>query len=130
MKRRIPYLLALGALMAFCGCVFPELQLRPAGATLLTQTELERLFYSERRVEFLSAGTRAAVMYFPDGRQQIDWNGGSDKGTYRIKNEEFCSTWTRLRNGVESCSKIYQIDENELEFRSSDGTVHAIMRLK
>jgi hypothetical protein len=96
----------------------------------LTQTELERLFHTERTVEFLSSGKRVSVRYFSDGRQECDCGPGSDQGTYRIINGEFCSTWTRLRKGAESCSTIYRIGENEFEFRDSNGNPHAIMRLK
>lgn len=117
-----------GAFIAFCGCA--ELKPNPSGAEILNQTELERLFHTERTVEFLSSGTRVSVTYFPDGRQECDWGSGNDKGTYRINNDEFCSTWTWLRKGAESCSKIYKIGENEFEFRDSNGNSHAIMRLK
>jgi hypothetical protein len=55
---------------------------------------------------------------------------GNDKGHFRINNEEFCSTWTRLRYGAESCSKIKKISENEFEFINRDEDPHTIMRLK
>lgn len=129
MKTQTLFALAIaGAMIVFCGCA--ELQLYPSGAKSLNQTELELLFQTERAAEFLSSGTHVSVTYFPDRRQECDWASGSDKGTYRINNDEFCSTWNRLRKGAESCSKIYKIGENEFEFRSSDGVVHAIMRLK
>jgi hypothetical protein len=75
-------------------------------------------------------GKVATVDYFPDGRQIIDWGSGNDTGTFRINEDEFCSTWSRLRNGEESCSTIYKISETEYEFIGSDGTSAAIMRLK
>jgi hypothetical protein len=130
MKRQILLLIAIGAVISFWGCAFPELKSSPPAAKILNQRELEQLFQIERSAEILSAGTKVSVMYFPDGRQEIDWGGGSDKGTFRIKENEFCSTWTWLRKGAESCFNIYKVNENEFEFRSSDGSSHATMHLK
>jgi hypothetical protein len=130
MKKRVPLMFALGVFVACWGCSSPELQLRLSGARMLNQSELERLFLAERTVEFPIVGGVAIVDYFPDGRQIIAWGGGNDTGTFRIVKEEFCSTWSRLRNGEESCSKIYQISETEYEFVGSDGTSAAIMRIK
>lgn len=129
MKKQIPLVLAMaGAIIAFCGCA--ELQPSTSGDNRLNQNELERLFHTERTVEFLSSGTRVSVTYFSDGRQECSWDSEYDRGTYRIDNDEFCSTWTRLRKGAESCSRVYKISDTEFEFRSADGTPHAVMRLK
>lgn len=129
MKKQTLFALVMaGAVIVFWGCA--ERQLGPSAAKRLNQTELELLFQTERAAEFQSAGTHVSVTYYPDQRQECDWGSGRDKGTYRINNDEFCSTWTWLRKGAESCSKIYQIGENEFEFRSSDGISHAIMKLK
>lgn len=129
MKKQIPLALALaGAIIAFCGCA--ELQPSASEDKRLNQIELERLFQTDRNVEFFSSTTRVSVKYFSDGRQECNWDSGNDKGTYRINNDEFCSTWTWLRKGAESCSKVYKISDTEFEFRSADGTPHAVMRLK
>jgi hypothetical protein len=130
MKRPILFVYAFGTIIMLLGCALQESQLNPSGAESLNQTELEHLFNKERSVEFFSKETRVDVKYFPDGRQEIDWGAGSDKGTFRINNGEFCSTWTWLRKGAESCSKVYKISDTEFEFRSSDGASHAIMHLK
>ena len=116
--------------MALQGCVSHELQLKMSGVRMLNQGELEELFYADRVVEFSSPSGSATVTYHPDGRQEIEWNSGKDSGTFRIENEEFCSTWSRLRNGLESCSRVYRIDLKEYEFISPDGTFAASMQLK
>lgn len=121
-------LIVTGAITAFYGCA--ELQLSTSEYKRLNQNELERLFQVDRNAEFSSSTTRVSVKYFSDGRQECTWDSGNDKGTYRINNDEFCSTWTWLRKGAESCSEIYKISDTEFEFRSSDGTPHAVMRLK
>jgi hypothetical protein len=129
MKKQIPMALVVtGAIIAFCGCA--ELQLNTSEYKRLNQNELERLFQTDRNVEFFSSTTRVSVKYFSDGRQECTWDSGNDKGTYRINNDEFCSTWTWLRKGGESCSKVYKISDTEFEFRDSNGKSHAVMRLK
>jgi hypothetical protein len=130
MKMPAPLMFVLGIAISFSGCSSHEVQLRLSGARMLSQSELETLFHAERTVEFPILGQVATVYYYPDGRQVIHWDNGTDSGTFRIKNEWFCSTWSRLRNGEESCSKIYKISETEYEFVGSDGTSAAIMRLK
>lgn len=130
MKMPIRLTLALGIAISFWGCSSHELQLRLSGAKMLDQSELESLFYAERTAEFPITDGVATVDYFPDGRQEIEWGSGKDTGRFRIKNEEFCSSWSRLRKGEESCSKVYKISANEYEFIGSDGTSAAIMRLK
>jgi hypothetical protein len=129
MKKQM-LIFVIGTIIAFYGCTSHEIQLRLSGAELLNQSELEQLFYAERTAEFSSSSGNATVTYFPDRRQEISWASGNDKGNFRIQNEEFCSTWTKLRNGAESCSRIYRISENEYEFIGSDGTSVAIMRVK
>lgn len=130
MKKPVTFTIAVGILIALHGCVSHELQLKLSGAKMLNQGELEQLFYADRVVEFSSPSGSATVTYHPDGRQDIEWNNGKDSGTFRIENEAFCSTWTRLRNGLESCSKVYRIDAKEYEFISPDGTFAASMHLK
>jgi hypothetical protein len=130
MKKTVRFLIVVGILTVLCGCVTHELQIKMSGARMLNQGELEHLFYVERKVEFSSPDGSAAVTYHPDGRQEIEWNNGKDTGSFRIDNETFCSTWTNLRKGAESCSKIYRINETEYEFISSDGTYAATMHLR
>ena len=130
MKKHVLLVFALGLLVSCWGCSSHEFQLKRSGAKKLNQSELESLFYAERTAEFPILGKVATVDYFPDGRQIIDWGSGNDTGTFRINEDEFCSTWSRLRNGEESCSTIYKISETEYEFIGSDGTSAAIMRLK
>jgi len=130
MKKPMTFAAAMGIVAALLGCVTHEFQIQLAGARMLNRGELEQLFFAERMVDFSSPDGLASVTYHPDGRQEIDWHSGQDTGTFRIANEEFCSTWTRLRRGEESCSKIYRIDEKEYEFISSDGTYAATMRLR
>jgi hypothetical protein len=130
MKKPTPLLLALWIAITISGCSSHEMQLRMSGARMLSQSELENLFHAEKTVEFPILGQVAIVDYYPDGRQFIHWDNGTDTGTFRIENDWFCSTWSRLRNGEERCSRIYKISETEYEFVGSDGTSAAIMRLK
>jgi len=130
MKMPTPLMFLLGIAISFSGCSSHEVQLRLSGARMLSQSELENLFHAERTVEFPILGQIAIVDYYPDRRQVIHWGSGTDTGIFRIENDWFCSTWSRLRNGEESCSRIYKISETEYEFVGRDGTSVAIMRLK
>lgn len=129
-KPPVFFVVALGLAFIFGGCMSREFNLRQSGAKRLNPSELEALFHADRTAEFPITGGIATVTYFPDGRQEIDWGGGKDTGHFRIKGEEFCSTWSRLRKGEESCSKIYMINETEYEFIDSNGATAAVMRLK
>ncbi len=130
MKPPMFFVIAMGIAVLVCGCSAREVNLKLSGAKMLSQSELEALFHADRTAEFPITGGVATVTYFPDGRQEIDWGGGKDTGSFQIKGEEFCSTWSRLRKGEESCSKIYKINDTEYEFVGSDGTTAAVMRLK
>ncbi|MCU0538718.1 MAG: hypothetical protein MUF46_02365 [Desulfobacterales bacterium] len=130
MKPPAFFVMALGLALIVCGCMSREFNLRQSGAKMLTPSELEALFHADRTAEFPITAGVATVTYSPDGRQEIDWGGGKDTGRFRIKGEEFCSTWSRLRKGEESCSKIYKISDTEYEFIDSDGATAAVMRLK
>jgi len=130
MKLHITFIVVIGVVSAFYGCASHELQFRISGANIMSQSDMEQLFYAERTVRFSIPGGFANVRYYPDGRQEIEWDNGKDAGRFRIENEEFCSTWERLRNGAESCLKVYKVSEYEFEFMSSDGAIVAIMHLK
>jgi hypothetical protein len=130
MKLNITFIVVIGVFSAFYGCASHELQFRISGAHIMSQSDMEQLFYAERTVRFSFPGGLATVRYHPDGRQEIEWDNGKDAGRFRIENEEFCSTWERLRNGAESCLKVYKVSEYEFEFMSSDGAIVATMHLK
>jgi hypothetical protein len=130
MKRNITFIVVIGVVSAFYGCASHEPQFRISGANIMSQSDMEQLFYAERTVRFSIPGGFATVRYYPDGRQEIEWDNGKDTGRFRIENEEFCSTWERLRNGAESCLKVYKVSEDEYEFMSSDGAIVATMHLK
>jgi hypothetical protein len=130
MKKYMAFIVVIGVVFALHGCTAYELQLRISGAKMLNQSDLEQLFYADRTVKFSIPSGLATVRYYPDGRQEIEWDNGQDTGHFRIENDEFCSTWRRLRNSAESCSKIYRVSEEKYEFISNDGTLAATMYLK
>jgi hypothetical protein len=130
MRKHMGVMVVIGVILASYGCSFHELQLKAAGATILDQSDLEQLFYADRTVQFEIPGGLATVKYYPDGRQEIGWDKGQDTGQFRIDNGQFCSTWKRLRNGAESCSKVYRVSEVKYEFISNDGDLAATMYLK
>jgi hypothetical protein len=130
MKKHMGILVVIGVILASHGCAFHELRLTAAGAKILDQSDLEQLFFADRTVKFEIPGGLATVRYYPDGRQEIGWDKGQDTGHFRIENDQFCSTWKRLRNGAESCSKVYRVSEEKYEFISDDGDLSATMYIK
>ena len=130
MKRYITFIVVIGVVFVFYSCASHEPRFRILNAKILNKSDMEQLFYAERTVKFSIPGGFATVRYYPDGRQEIEWDNGKDAGRFRIENGEFCSTWERLRNGVESCLKVYKVSEYEFEFMSSDGAIVAKMHLK
>jgi hypothetical protein len=120
----------VGALSGILGCTLPEARDTQSGRRMLWQPELERLFHSDRQVEFLSPEGAAVVTYSRSGEQQIEWAGGKDSGTFQIRNDHFCSRWKTLRSGTESCTRVFKVSETEYELVGDDGVYAATMVLK
>ena len=119
-----------GVLSGLLGCALPEARQGYSDPRMLWQAELERLFHADRRVEFRSPEGSAVVTYSRAGEQRIEWAGGTDSGTFQVRQDRFCSRWKTLRNGAESCTRVYQISETEYELVGDDGVYAATMVLK
>jgi hypothetical protein len=112
------------------GCTLPGMPEAQPGRRMLWQSELERLFQTDRTVEFVSPEGSAVVTYSRAGDQGIEWANGKDTGTFQIRNDHFCSRWKTLRNGAESCTRVFKISETEYELVGDDGVYAATMNLK
>jgi hypothetical protein len=112
------------------GCALPVPGQAPAERRMLWQADLERLFHTDRRVEFVSPEGSAVVTYSRGGDQQIEWAGGTDSGTFQIRRDQFCSRWKTLRNGAESCTRVFRVSETEYELVGDDGVYAATMILR
>ncbi len=126
-------ILTLAAACAAAGllaCTLPQARDAHGGRRMLWQPELERLFLADRRVEFVSPEGSAVVTYSASGEQRIEWPGGTDTGTFVIRDDHFCSRWKTLRNGVETCTRVYRISDVEYELTDDNGAYAATMRLK
>jgi len=122
--------LILGVLSAAAGCALPGTPESQHGRRMLWQSQLEQLFQADRTVEFVSPEGSAVVTYSRSGEQTIEWGGGRDTGTFEIRNDHFCSRWKTLRNGAESCTRVFKINATEYELVGDDGAYAATMRLK
>ena len=96
---------------------------------MLWQSDLERLLRTDRRVEFVSPDGSAVVTCSGSGDQAI--NGPpvrtparSGSGTTTLPPLE------ELRNGAESCLRVFKISETEYELVGDDGVYAATMHLK
>jgi hypothetical protein len=72
-----------------------------------------------------SAGPRTFAGYYsPDGKIILHSPQMNDIGTYRIMDDgEFCTRYTTIRNGVETCQTMWQIDPNTVEGHLPNGAV-------
>jgi hypothetical protein len=130
LKRVAQWVVATGVATALIGCALPLALEGPPGRRMLGSLELERLFHADRTVEFVSPEGSAVVTYSPSGEQRIEWANGTDTGTFRIREDHFCSRWKTLRNGAESCNRVLRISESEFDLVDDNGAYAATMRLK
>ena len=69
---------------------------------------------------------RGATTWYADGTQRLTSDIPdieTDTGTWTVRGEELCSSWTKVRNGTESCAPLlrrpdgsYQFNETVLRF--------------
>ena len=65
-----------------------------------------------------------AGYYSPDGKIVVHSPQINDIGTYRITDDgEFCTRYTTIRNGVETCQTMWQVDQNTIEGHLPNGAV-------
>jgi hypothetical protein len=130
LKHVVVAMVAVGVFAGLAGCTLPAAREAHSERRMLWQSELERLFHADRTAEFLSPEGAAVVTYSRSGDQQIEWAGGKDSGTFQIRQDHFCSRWKSLRNGAESCTRVYKVSETEYELVGDDGVYAATMILK
>ena len=116
-------LFSIVAIIGLVGCAaITEKSLQGQGVNALTEPELRMLFSRQRSVTWNNPqGQTATRTYFPDGRIEAGWTGGSNQGTYRINTKGVtCVSW---RTGQEACSRTYMTGENRFTtFLASDGS--------
>ena len=74
-------------------------------------------------------GPKSSAAYAsPDGTLRMRSPDISDTGTYRISDEGlYCSKWTKLRGGVETCPVVYQTGEDTFEAHLPNGTTIKVL---
>jgi outer membrane murein-binding lipoprotein Lpp len=72
-----------------------------------------------------SSGPKTFAGYYsPDGKIILHSPQMNDIGTYRITDDgEFCTRYTTIRNGVETCQTMWQVDQNTIEGHLPNGAV-------
>jgi hypothetical protein len=72
-----------------------------------------------------SSGPKTFAGYYsPDGKIVVHSPQMNDIGTYRITDDgEFCTRYTTIRNGVETCQTMWQVDQNTIEGHLPNGAV-------
>ena len=72
-----------------------------------------------------SSGPKTFAGYYsPDGKIVLHSPQMNDIGTYRITDDgQFCTRYTTIRNGVETCQTMWQVDQNTIEGHLPNGAV-------
>ena len=130
MEKFIAFTVAVGILLALFGCTPHEQQLQQQGIKMLSQSELEQLFKTDRTAKTSVASGTFTVKYYSDGRQEVSYAQGTDTGNFRIQNDQFCSSWKKARDGEEVCAKFYKVDENKYELIRKDGSFVGTVEFK
>ena len=130
MEKFIALTVAVGILLALFGCTPHEQQLQQQGIKMLSQSELEQLFKTDRTAIASVARGTFTVKYYSDGRQEVSYAQGTDTGNFRIQNDQFCSRWKKGRDGEEACSKFYKVEENKYELIRKDGSFVGTVEFK
>lgn len=108
------------------GCVTAKQKLLDAGMQPLSNSDLQSLFAEQKNATFTNQKSSGTVKYFPDGRQEATWQGGSGGGTFYIKDGEFCSKMD-FRKGEVKCTTWFKVDEKTYELIRADGSKDATL---
>ena len=107
------------------GCVQTSQQkMIDSGAKQLNGMELEELLTDSVRTWKNADGSTGTTTFRADGTAKSEWKGGSDEGTWRIKDNQVCTTWKKVRAGIEKCFPApYKTGDNEYTNFKTDGTI-------
>ena len=126
MRRVFLGALAVMLFASFSGCAVTEKSLRDKGMSPQTQKELEERFSRPVKSSFQNvSGIRGTVTYTPDGTVRVDSPNIIDTGTWRIKDGKFCTKYTKIRNGEETCFTTYKTGPKEYTSFFADGSYNA-----
>ena len=64
-----------------------------------------------------SSGAAEYVLWHPNGTRSTDF------GVYRVKGDEICATWEKIRGGKELCFKVYEFQGRHIW--TADGAIIA-----
>ena len=116
MKSTMAILVVAG--FALAGCESEQTTAQPAA-------EMHKLTVDELRAEFAiphttyaagSYGPKTSVSYVADGKIRMRSPQINDTGTYRITDDgQYCSKFTTVRGGLETCQTIYQVGDGKYE---------------
>ncbi|MDX2221508.1 MAG: hypothetical protein SFV21_02095 [Rhodospirillaceae bacterium] len=85
------------------------------GATPLTKAEMESLLSSGAKNKWTGFGgkpcDKCTSAFNKDGSAKVTWSSGEAVGTWTLKGNAICTSWTTLRDGRESCAVYYKVDD-------------------
>ena len=103
-----------------CSLLFISL---PAFAAPLSGDEIRKQIIGKKLSWVTNDGFKGTARHGKNGKSKLTQTAPSkfkDKGTWKIKGNKLCSTWTEIRGGKEGCT-TFTPTGNRKEFRFNDG---------
>jgi len=116
MKKKLTLILCLLFLVTVLSCASHEAGLQKNGLKPMTQEEMIALFSKTVNTSYTGAQTSGTATFNPNQTASVTWKGGgggSDSGSYTIKDGIICMKWKNLRSGAEKCFRWYKVSEKE-----------------
>jgi len=100
--------------------------LRAKGLRPLTQQQLEERYARRVDARFESPRTaRGTLSVMPDGSVRVRGTL-EDIGTWRIKDGRFCTSYSKLRQGAESCFTLFRTGDWEFSYFQQDSPITGV----
>jgi len=95
------------------------------GPKPLTKDEMQTLLAGGAKNKWTGFGGKPCEKctsdFNKDGSARVSWSSGEAVGTWTLKGNHICTSWTTLRDGRESCAVYYQVGPKTYESYNSAG---------
>ena len=108
------------------GCAVSEKSLVEKGATPLSGAQIQQLNSPGAVANWRNQeGRSGTVAYLAEGKVEIKSGTFSDVGSLRYTENGVCSKYTTVRNGAETCFKMYKTGPNSYATVNQNGEVES-----
>lgn len=124
--------LLVGSFVFLGGCVTPKQKLLDQGMNPLEETAFLELFSTPIKGSFrdLKYDEWSTIEYDPDGTVRFSNDKFSDEGKWRVVNNEVCTSWKMVHDGVERCDTWFKVGENNYDVFYPDGSKSGTYTIK